>query len=222
MTMDSSNSGTRDTVVPHSVLSTASHELRGPLGVARGYLRLLVLGGQLEPKVLKAVEEASRAGDRMAELLDELSLYARWARGEAHLKPAPVRLAELLQNAVAAVPLPAAPPIDITISIPPDLQVQADETQLGYAFRQLIASLIRAQVEDAQILVRGTVEDGTTTVTVVVRRDDETEWDEEVPTLERSGLGLGVALADLLVRLHGATLLERRHGRTWAGYVIRF
>jgi signal transduction histidine kinase len=222
MTMDSSNSGTRETVVPHSVLTAASHELRGPLGVARGYLRLLVLGGQLDPKMLKAVEEASRAGDRMAELLDELSLYARWARGEAQLKRVPVHLADVMAAAAAAVPLPATPAIDVALAIPPDLQVQADEAQLSHAFRQLLASLIRAQVEDARILVRGIVEDGTTTVFILVRRDEDTDWDEEDATLERAGLGLGIAQADLLIRLHGATLRERRHGRTWAGYVVRF
>jgi len=222
MTMDSSNSGTRDTLVPHSVLSAASHELRGPLGVARGYLRLLVLGGQLEPKMLKAVEEASRAGDRMAELLDELSLYARWARGEAHLKRTKIGLADLLAAAVAAVPLPATPAINVTTTIPPDLHIDADETQLAHALRQLITSLVRAQVEDAEILVRAVAEEGTTALTILVPRDEETEWDEEEPTLERSGLGLGVALADLLIRLHGATLRERRHGRAWSGYIVRF
>lgn len=220
--MDSSKSENRESVVPHSVLSAASHELRGPLGVARGYLRLLVQGGELDARTSKAVHEATRATDRMADLLDELSAYARWARGDARLMRGPVPLHEVLTRAVSASQLPSSPAITTTMDVPPDLPVDADRDQLSAACAHLISALARAQVEDTELTMRARKVDDH----VELRIAPASAWDGAdegaEPVLERSGLGLGVALADLLIRLHGATLRERRHGQTWTGYVIRF
>ena len=158
--MDSSKAENRESVVPHSVLSAASHELRGPLGVARGYLRLLVQGGELDARAAKAVHEATRATDRMADLLDELSAYARWARGDARLMRGPVPLHDVLTRAVAASRLPASPAITTTLDVPPDVHVDADRDQLSAACAHLISALARAQVGDTELTLRARKLDG--------------------------------------------------------------
>jgi hypothetical protein len=45
--------------------------------------------------------------------------------------------------------------------------------------------------------------------------------EERPPALERAGAGLSIALADLIVTRHGATLLECWAGTEWAGYECR-
>jgi len=220
--MDSSKAENRESVVPHSVLSAASHELRGPLGVARGYLRLLVQGGQLDPRAAKAVQEATRATDRMADLLDELSVYARWARGDARLMRGPVPLHDVLTRAVAASHLPSSPAVTATLDVPADVNVEADRDQLSAACAHLISALARAQVGDTELTLRARTLDGHVEMRISPAAGLDGAEEGAEPMLERSGLGLGVALADLLIRLHGATLRERRQGSTWTGYVIRF
>jgi signal transduction histidine kinase len=204
------------------VLSLTSHELRGPLGVARGYLRLLVQGGELDARATKAVQEATKATDRMADLLDELSGYARWARGDARLMRGPVPLADVVVRALAATHLPSSPPVAATVDVPSDIEVQADREQLALACAHLVSALARAQVEDTELIVRGRVAESRVELRISPRAELDAGGDDTDPTLERAGLGLGVALAELLIRLHGATLRERHFGRVWAGYVIRF
>ncbi len=220
--MDSSKTENRESVVPHSVLSAASHELRGPLGVARGYLRLLVQGGELDARASKAVQEATRATDRMADLLDELSAYARWARGDARLMRGPVPLHDVLTRAVTASRLPSSPSVTVTLEVPPDVNVDADRDQLSTACAHLISALARAQVGDTELTLGARKVDGHVEMWISPRAGLDGADEGAEPMLERSGQGLGVALADLLIRLHGATLRERRHGPTWTGYVIRF
>ena len=220
--MESSKAETRETVVPHSVLSAASHELRGPLGVARGYLRLLVQGGELEGRAAKAVHEATKATDRMADLLDELSAYARWARGDARLMRGPVPLHDVLTRAMAASQLPSSPAVSVALDVPADLDVDADRDQLSAACGHLISALARAQVGDTELTVRARKVRGHVEVRMSPAGRPDGAEERAEPMLERSGLGLGVALADLLLRLHGATLQERRQGQAWTGYVIRF
>ncbi len=220
--MDSSKTGNPESFVPHSVLSAASHELRGPLGVARGYLRLLVQGGELDARAAKAVEEATRATDRIAALLDDLSVYARWARGDARLMRGPVPLHDVLTRALAVSHLPSSPTVTATLEVPSNVSVNADRDQLSAAVGHLVSALARAQVADTELTLRARKVDGQVELRIspTAGLDDAEEGAE--PMLERSGQGLGVALAELLIRLHGATLHERRHGQTWAGYVVRF
>jgi signal transduction histidine kinase len=220
--MDSSKSGNREPVVPHSVLSAASHELRGPLGVARGYLRLLDQGGQLDARSAKAVQEATRATDRMADLLDELSAYARWARGDARLMRGPVALADVVSRALASSHLPTSPAVTAAADVPAEIEVDADREQLAQACGQLVSAVARAQVANAEVIVRGRLLAKRVEIRIAITPELDAEGEDAEPMLERSGLGLGVALAELLIRVHGATLVERRHGRAWAGYVIRF
>ena len=220
--MDSSKGEIRESVVPHAVLSAASHELRGPLGVARGYLRLLVQRGELDARAAKAVHEATRATDRMADLLDELSAYARWARGDARLMRGPVPLHDVLTRAVAASHLPSSPAVTATLDVPPHVTVDADRDQLSTACAHLISAVARAQVGDTKLTLRAGELGDRVELRICPATGLEGADEGEEPLLERSGLGLGVALADLLIRLHGATLRERRHGPAWTGYVIRF
>ena len=68
------------------ILSLLSHELRGPLGVIRGYLRLLEQAGpELSDSHRQAVTAALKASDRAAELLDKASMLAQLQRQETPL-----------------------------------------------------------------------------------------------------------------------------------------
>jgi signal transduction histidine kinase len=202
------------------VLSAVSHELRGPLGVARGYLRLLESHVQGDPRALKTVEQAGRATTRMAELLDELSEYARWVRGEQVLVMAPGSLRQVLLTVARDTPLPQAPAIRLEVDALVDVTAPVDAPRLARALVALATAAARAQTEDAAILLNVRPHDpGHAVVGIVPHHLRDASATDRPPALERAGAGLSLALTDLIVHRHGGRLVERWVGDAWAGYV---
>lgn len=215
--MSNAEAGTPGQPGPTDVLATLGHELRGPLGVARGYLRLLAQAGDLSEKQAGAVGQAARAADRMAALLDEISEYTRWLRGERALAPERIALAPLAATAIAAIaPAPE-------LRIPPDLMVDADPVRLGSALTTLADAATRILQDLSPVAIVATPATGTGALTITVGpAHPPAATDGEAPAdLRRSGHGLGLALADCIIRAHGGSLTERHGPQQWGGYVIR-
>jgi hypothetical protein len=102
-----------------------------------------------------------------------------------------------------------------------DMTVQVDAKEFSTACGSLLAALVRAQTADVELVLSARSIAGGFEVRIgpAAGLDDDAE-DAEI-LVERAGLGLGVALADLVVRLHGGTVAERRRGGVWSGYVLR-
>ena len=89
------------------VLSLLSHELRGPLGVIRGYLRLIdQTATELSDRSRESIAAALRASDRIADVLEEASLLGHLQIGDVQLDPRPVALATIVHAAVQNAALP--------------------------------------------------------------------------------------------------------------------
>ena len=204
--------------IPHQVLSAVSHELRGPLGVARGYLRLLAQTAALDPRGSKMVADAQRATDRMSELLDEVSELARWVRGEHTVNLSRVPLSDIVTAAATSAALPDTARVSVEVDAPADIIAAVDRLPLIRAWTALVSATARAQVHDATIaVVLRTTESGNA-VLRIAPVTSLTATDEHLPVIERAGAGLSLALADLIVQRHGGRLMECRSGDTWAGY----
>ncbi len=218
--MDSRTSDRERAGVPHEVLSAVSHELRGPLGVARGYLRMLETQPDADPRVLATVQHAARATARMAEVLDDLSEYTRWVRGEHALAMAPVPLRQVLDAAAGAATVPLTPRIALEVDAPASITATADSARLARAIAALVTAMARAQAQDETlVLALRALDDGRAALRVVPHRLLDTATTERPVALGRAGAGLSLALADLIVQRPGGRLLERWAGEEWAGYV---
>jgi signal transduction histidine kinase len=119
--------------------------------VARGYLHLLETQAATNPAVLATVEQASRAATRMAELLDEVSEYARWARGEPSLTLTPTSLREVLATVASRCPLPLAPAVHVDVDAPADISLPADAPRLARALSALASTVARAHPRDRAV-----------------------------------------------------------------------
>lgn len=218
--MNLKSPGIEPAVVPHQVLSATSHELRGPLGVARGYLRLLTLNPSLDERAAKVVADASRATDRMAELLDELSEYARWVRGEQTLARVDTSLRDVLVAAASAASLPTTPQLRLEVDALVEPTACVDSARLSRAWAALITASARAQTQDATlILALRPTDAGHAALRIVPHHLLDAATVEKPPVLERAGAGLAIAQASLLIERHGGLLAERWVGDVWAGYV---
>jgi hypothetical protein len=210
--------------VPHQVLTAASHELRGPLGVARGYLRLLETQLNDDAQAQKSISLACRATDQMTLLLDEVSRYARLARGEARLQPTVTLLAPIIQAAIPKMTLPADPQVDVVSEIPPSVTVWADPSATAEFCAAMGTALARAAVEGGTLVFGCREPSHREHVDITLRPSDATGPQAEMraPRLDRSGMGLSLALAELNLRLLGGTLTEWWVENRWNGYLLRF
>src|SRR5690606_33352097 len=207
--------------VPQTLLSVASHEIRGPVGVARGYLKLLQRDASLSEASLQAARGASTAVDRIVTLLDEMTEYARLISGDAPLKPSEVSWLDLLNAAAARASLPTAP--HLAWRPEPglaDLRVVADRDRMEAALATLIEALSRAQATDATLAaaVASSSGSGGTVLDLFVEENGEVSWC--AADTARGGLGFSLFVADAVIAAHGGRLTERWQAGHWTGYRI--
>ena len=210
--------------VPDHVLSAASHELRGPLGVARGYLRLLESQVSYDADALKSVALACKATDQMAALLDDISRYARLARREVNLNPEITPLSPILAAAITKMTLPADPRVEVTSQVPADVVAWADATATGEFCAALGTALARAAVQGGTLVFRAPSRSDNPDLEVALCPLEAADMPAEIrpARLDRSGMGLALALAELCLRLQGGSLSELWVDGRWGGYVLRF
>lgn len=208
------------------LLAHLSHELRGPLGVIRGYLRLLEQGAPaLSEGQQKAIRAALHASDRTLALTDEASELSRLLRGEIALRRSRVPFSALLHATVQAVELPEDPLVDLDVPEGSAAIVSVDEKRVRAALAALIVSVVRAQARPGTVQLTAVAHKagGKRTVRLVAApltisrlRTRELPFDTA-----KGGQGLQAALAVALIEAHGGTVRERHLGNRPAGLVVR-
>jgi len=172
--------------------SVVSHDLRSPLGVAKGRLELA-----RETCDSEDLDEAADALDRMAELIEDLLTLAR--EGEAVDDLELVKLADVVEQCWRTVETG-----DATLVTETDRSVRANPTRL----RQLLENLVRNAVEhggaDTTVTV-GEMDDGFYVANDGPgipgdRRDDV--FDPGYSTTEE-GTGLGLNIVQEIASAHG-------------------
>lgn len=194
-------------------VADASHEMRTPLATMRTNLEVL----QLDPKAtLSDYKEMSvtltRTLDRLERLSNDLLLLAR---GELEVHKVPVNIEALLTEVVQnLMPFAKENHVIINMKVQEGAVVLADERLLGIAFGNLIDNGIRYNRSggSVEITVFG-VDNG---LTVQIQDTGEGIPSEELPrifdrfyrveksrTRYRGGAGLGLAICEHIIKLHG-------------------
>jgi signal transduction histidine kinase len=165
-------------------LNLASHELRGPLTVVRGYMSMLADGtlGELTgrvPDVLAVVQDRLEAMNR---IVDQIIDTARLADHEsAPLRLQPVDLRDVVEAAVAESISGRALPHTIRVETADDaVTVNADRRRVSIAVAHLVDNAVKFSPNGGEVLVSCSV-DASQRLAVVAIRDQ----------------GLGIAAADL-------------------------
>ena len=200
-------------------VSGVSHELRTPLAQIRMFTETLLLGRvRSETEGRRSLEIIARETQRLAQLVENVLLFARGERRRPQISRATVRMAPLVADVVETfAPLAAARESRVVTEIDPGATADVD----AGAIRQILLNLLDNAVKHgpagqtitvALHVVSGhlhlAVEDGGPGV---APRDAERIW-EPFNRLARSntatgGAGIGLAIVRQLVDLHG--------GRAW-------
>ncbi len=209
-----------DTALP-TLLSLASHELRGPTGVVRGYLRLLEQDPALGERPRRVITELTRATDRLVALLNELSELAHLKDGRLKLTLRSMSLRSVLNQAVQAVEMPEDVDVNLDVVAPVDVRMRIDEARLRGVFCTLIVTLARAQAGSTSFDLRLTKGRSAAKVIVQPRSLGRGTVVEQAVDFSRGGTGLLLPIADAVVQAHGGRLRERWVAGRWAGFVVK-
>lgn len=203
-----------------------AHELNTPLAVAKGLAEKLAASPHRSLSTAEA-DLLTRVVGRLERLSEGLLDFAR-AREPAY---APAPLAPIVEEAITLVRLDRVThEIEIANAVRPDLVLQCDADRMVQVFVNLVRNAVDAIRGGGAS--RGTVEidamgedrDGEGWVTIRVRDDGPGIDPDVLPTLfepfvstrlDSKGTGLGLAVAEGIVREHAGTIIarNRRDGR---------
>lgn len=208
------------------LVSLAVHELRTPINVVSGYLKMLLdgHGGPLGATHRQAIESADQASDRIIDVLAELSEIARLEDGRLSLTTERVPIRSLLADAAARFQPPAGIHATCTAAGPlPDVTAYADAARVARGLAAIALGLARSTCE-GDVVLDAHLLDAHVAVTVGATRTRPApaEFDALLPLpLGEGGLGVSLVLAQTVFQRLGARAgLLRRQGEPDVAVVV--
>ena len=195
--------------------SVASHDMQEPLRAVSGYLELLVehSGTKLDAEGREYVAIASEAAERMRTLIRDLLAYARV--GRSGREPSPVELDSVVQLALANLRR-AIEESHATVEVEPLPVVLGDAALLTQALQNLLSNALKYHDEKpprVRVFARPAGERWCVSVADEGIGIDPRHFERIVKPFQRlhprdryGGSGVGLAVVERVVRMHGGTL----------------
>jgi len=203
-------------------LAMLAHELRNPLAPIRNGLHLMRVFPPGSETAIEARAMMERQLTQLIRLVDDLLEVSRISRGKIELRRAPVDLAQVVASAVeTSRPLLDAGRHHLDVRVPAGLAVDGDFVRLAQVVGNLLNNAAKYTDPGGRIVVSARREGGEAVISV---RDNGVGLSPELlPRLfdmfaqaDRSraqgGLGIGLALARMLVELHGGRIEAKSEG----------
>ena len=206
-------------------LATLSHELRTPLTPVVGWIKLLRSGNLDTKSVAQALDAIERNAWLQARLIDDLLDTSRIATGKLQFEPRPYDLNHAVKAALDTVrSLAAAREIELAIQqSAATLVVMGEPVRLQQVAWNLLSNAIKFTDPGGKVTVV-TDTDGVEAQLMVMDTGVGIEPDFLPHVFDRfrqadgstsrrhGGLGLGLAIADALAKMHGGRLEARSDG----------
>lgn len=204
-------------------LSTVSHELRTPLNAILGWAHVLRCGLVKPGEIAHAIDAIHRNAHAQARLVDELLDASRIIQGSLVLARAPLDLATVIDEEVAAVrPACEARAMTLVWQRPAGaVSIIGDRGRLRQVVQNLLSNALKFTPDGGTIEIELVPRDRCAELVV---RDNGVGLDADAlqkiftPFYQaraprgRSGLGLGLAVAAEIVRLHGGEITASSGG----------
>jgi signal transduction histidine kinase len=201
-------------------LNLASHELRGPVTVIRGYVSMLEGGmlGQLNELGRKAAGVMSEKVSEMNELIEEMIESARLEEGGVAMRAVDTDLRELARSAADTVRPLVTPAHHLELDLPDRrVKVRIDPDRTRTIIANLLSNAIKYSPDGGTITCQVRARGGVARVAVtdegigIAREDMSTLFTRFgrviTPQTEHlKGTGLGLFLARQLARLQGGDI----------------
>jgi signal transduction histidine kinase len=214
-------------------LSLAVHELRTPVTVVAGYIRMVLKeqAGPLNEKQRKMLEEAERSCGRISELVNEMSEMSKLESGQLTLARQDVDLAQVLTEVAANMQEGHDRGVLLEVrGTDAPVVVSGDRTRLLASVKALLYSALREQGEPTTVVAQlATVPGDPGSWAVLAVSDDNgvkgliesarttppafDEW--------RGGLGMALPVGRRVIEALGGALWSAAGERPRAGSALR-
>ena len=200
-------------------LATVAHELRNPLAPIRNAVQILRVRGLPETESQWARDVIDRQAHLMTRLVDDLLDLSRISRGRLSVHKERINLATVINTAVeTSRPNIAKWGHELTISMPAEpIYLDADPTRLEQVLLNLLNNAAKYTPQSGHIWL--TIQVHGAEVAIRIKDNGIGIPPDKLPfifeifaqvnrSLGRSheGLGIGLALVQQLVKLHGGTI----------------
>ena len=213
-----------DNAAKDQFLATLSHELRSPLNVMLGWIRML-RSGQVNPEAMaRGLDVLDRSVRLQSKLIEDLLDVSRIVAGKLRIEKTHVDLAAVTSNAVDAA-RPAARDRNVTLvaAVTPSLWMEADPQRLQQIVSNLLTNALKFTPERGSVAVRlDRVDDRARLIVrdsgIGISRDllprvfDRFQQGDSSTTRTHTGLGLGLAIVKHLVEQHGGEIAAASDG----------
>lgn len=206
-------------------LATLSHELRTPLTPVVGWIKLLRSGNLDAKSVAQALDAIERNAWLQARLIDDLLDTSRIATGKLQFEPRPTDLNVAVKAALdTARDLAASRNIQLEIDLSPaTLVVMGEPVRLQQIASNLLSNAVKFTEPGGKVTVttetngleaRLTVADNGVGISpdFLPHVFDRFRQADGSTSRRHGGLGLGLAIADALTKMHGGSLTANSDG----------
>ena len=199
-------------------LNVASHELRGPMTVIKGYLTMLEGGalGDLSPRAMTVLPLLIAKSDEVNWMVEQMVEASRLEEGRVVLKKQPADVAELTERAIEGM-RPALNGRQLKVDKPARaIQADVDPDRFQIVIRNLLSNAAKYSPAGSTINVRvsrnGGASVSVTDEGIGIAPEDQARLFTRFVRIEKqstqhiSGTGLGLWLSREIARMHDGDL----------------
>lgn len=207
-------------------LATLAHELRNPLAPIKNSLEILRRANGQAEIIEQARSTMERQMGQMVRLVDDLLDISRISRNKIELRKQQIELASIIRQAVETCqPLLQSGGHEVALNLPAEpIHLIADPVRLTQVFSNLLNNACKFTNQNGRIELTAVREGQSVLVSV---KDNGIGIAPEMlskvfemfaqvgHSLEREhgGLGIGLAIVQRLVQMHGGTVVAHSEGR---------
>lgn len=202
--------------IKNDFISSVSHELRTPLTAIRGWGETLASAEDPDPATMrKGMKVIMDETERLSSMVEDLLDFSRMQSGRLVLEMQRLDAIAELSDAVLIFTKRAALEQKNLLYHEPELPapVLADRNRLRQVFVNIIDNALKYSDANDSVTIRAEI--GTDTLRIVVEDTGCGISNEDLPKIKnrfykghtnRRGSGIGLAVADEIVAMHGGTL----------------
>ncbi|MFN8557440.1 MAG: ATP-binding protein [Dehalococcoidia bacterium] len=206
-------------------LSIVSHELRTPLTSILGWSRMLRTRRMDPETAADAMATIERSARAQARLIEDLLDVSRIITGDLRIEPEPTDLADVAEDAAAVIrPAAAAKAVRLEVTVDPATPtVLGDPDRLGQVVGNLLSNAVKFTPQGGWVRLslaptaagaRIVVQDSGRGIDAAFLPHvfDRFRQGDTSSTRRHGGLGLGLAIVQHVVTLHGGTVRAASEG----------
>ena len=203
-------------------LANMSHELRTPLNAIIGFSDVMrnEMLGQLPPRYVEYASDIHSSGQSLLDLINDVLNMAQIESGKLELDLADVDCSALVNEAVQAIePRAKDAGLELRVSTPTLPAVRADKRAIKQVLLNLLSNAVKFNSDSGFVTVETRADEGG--VSIWIHDTGIGIADTDIPRVlkafervetaavgrRRSGTGLGLAVSNALVEMHGGKLI---------------